>query len=450
MSQAGKEARKGALLSSNLTMSYRSKCLAVFSCLLCLQWPARAQSNPDLRADELVRLAAQYNDVFLARKQQIIQAGGSLVESALRPPPRASIAIGSGRVVNSPGYDEGIADFTYTFETAGKRQKRMSVAEIGVDIARSDLAEAYRLLAFDVKAQYGAAAAERVKLNEIQRLLEITTQDVNITTQRVNEGDAPRLAQQLLTVESNRVRADQEGRQGNYQSAVLTLSRTLGIDIPAGRSLSVALDRQPQTMIVEELQNIAMRKRPDLIRLRLQREQASRDLILAEANGRPNVDAFLRYSYNYNKYPGLFALSPNGSPASLTQANHFLTTGISMQLFTKKRAEGPMQIATSRQEQYRLELDHEERSVKLEVAAALRRVQTTQQALDTLRTGVVAQADSNLQVVREAFRLGQLRVVDVLVEQRRLIDIRLSYVDTALQHFLAVCELERATGVDVP
>ena len=44
---------------------------------------------------------------------------------------------------------------------------------------------------------------------------------------------------------------------------------------------------------------------------------------------------------------------------------------------------------------------------------------------DLLRDGVVGQSNKNLAVVREAYQLGQLRLLDVLNEQRRLTDTEL-------------------------
>ena len=66
------------------------------------------------------------------------------------------------------------------------------------------------------------------------------------------------------------------------------------------------------------------------------------------------------------------------------------------------------------------------------------------------RQGVVDQADQNLVVMREAYTLGQLRLVDVLNEQRRLIDTRLAYVDAETELAQAAADLERAVGMDLP
>jgi cobalt-zinc-cadmium efflux system outer membrane protein len=63
---------------------------------------------------------------------------------------------------------------------------------------------------------------------------------------------------------------------------------------------------------------------------------------------------------------------------------------------------------------------------------------------------VVGQSNKNLAVVREAYQLGQLRMMDVLNEQRRLTDSELTYLDARVEVARALGELERVTGGVLP
>jgi outer membrane protein, heavy metal efflux system len=69
---------------------------------------------------------------------------------------------------------------------------------------------------------------------------------------------------------------------------------------------------------------------------------------------------------------------------------------------------------------------------------------------DLLRDGVVDQSNKNLAVVREAYQLGQLRLLDVLNEQRRLTDTDLNYLDARVQAARPLADLERASGGLLP
>lgn len=63
---------------------------------------------------------------------------------------------------------------------------------------------------------------------------------------------------------------------------------------------------------------------------------------------------------------------------------------------------------------------------------------------------MLQQSEKNLSVIRQAYQLGQLRLLDVLAEQRRLIETQLNYIDTQLELARALSELERAVGGNLP
>jgi cobalt-zinc-cadmium efflux system outer membrane protein len=63
---------------------------------------------------------------------------------------------------------------------------------------------------------------------------------------------------------------------------------------------------------------------------------------------------------------------------------------------------------------------------------------------------VVGQSTKNLAVVREAYQLGQLRLLDVLNEQRRLTDTELLYLDARVAAARALADLERVSGGLLP
>ena len=78
--------------------------------------------------------------------------------------------------------------------------------------------------------------------------------------------------------------------------------------------------------------------------------------------------------------------------------------------------------------------------------AALRRWEAAQGAVEILNRGVIGQSEKNLAVIRQAYSLGQLRILDVLNEQRRLIETQLAYLDAQSELFQSFAELERAIG----
>ncbi len=87
-----------------------------------------------------------------------------------------------------------------------------------------------------------------------------------------------------------------------------------------------------------------------------------------------------------------------------------------------------------------------EGAVPLEVQAAYSRWSAANNTLAILKDGVVRQSEGNLDVLRQAYQLGQLRLLDVLNEQRLLVETELSYIDAKADLAQSVADLERAIG----
>lgn len=198
-------------------------------------------------------------------------------------------------------------------------------------------------------------------------------------------------------------------------------------------------------LVLALLQDQAVEKRPDLRLLQLRAEQADREFELAIADGTPNVQPFIRYSWSRDQFDS-FAFSGSGQLSRIREKDHLFTFGVAIPLFTPKRTEGLQDAAQARGAEARLRRQHLEAAVRTEVDAAYQRWLTTRRALEIFNEGVIRQSEQNLITIREAFRFGQLTVTDVLVEQRRLIDTQLAYIDAATEHFVAFADLERAVG----
>ena len=94
--------------------------------------------------------------------------------------------------------------------------------------------------------------------------------------------------------------------------------------------------------------------------------------------------------------------------------------------------------------------EHLESTTPQEVEAAFRRWNAARDTVALFQRGVIDQSEQNLQVMRQAYSLGQLRLLDVLNEQRRLVDTELAYIDAQTELAEAAADLERTVGEDLP
>jgi len=410
--------------------------------------PALAQGQADttgLGPGDLVRMAIERNREFLANKQRVAEAQGLLRQAGLRPNPTIEIQQSTGRPLGTRGEEEFSSGYFHNFETFGKRAKRLNVARKGVDLAEAEVAERIRQLAFEVKARYAEALAEERKLEIIRRLLDVNRQSYRIVEARVEEGDAAPLERQLVLADLNRIEAQRAAFSGRAERALLELKRTVGIGLPDSLRLRSEPREAPENAAVARLQEQALESRPDLRIARFLEEQALAEAELLGAESRPDLTASVQYSHRSSSFDQL-GFNRAGGLTPLRDRDNVLTFGISVPLFRSKRNQGAVEAALARGAAARLRREHLEAAIRLEVEAAFRRQAAARQTLEILNRGVLTQSEQNLAVVREAYSLGQLRVLDVLNEQRRLIETQLAYVDAESELFQSVAELERAAG----
>ena len=120
--------------------------------------------------------------------------------------------------------------------------------------------------------------------------------------------------------------------------------------------------------------------------------------------------------------------------------------GVSVPLFSRNRNAGNIEAAVARARGARLRKEYLERAIPLEIEAAWQRFESMRLALASLNQQTLPLAERNLEVIRQAYQLGQLRMLDVLNEQRRVFDTELATIDTRAELRRSIAEIERASG----
>jgi cobalt-zinc-cadmium efflux system outer membrane protein len=155
---------------------------------------------------------------------------------------------------------------------------------------------------------------------------------------------------------------------------------------------------------------------------------------------------FAQYARRYSQFEDPLRTNGSGSPLLLQDSDNILTVGISIPLQSRKRNEGNIEAAVARQRAAGLRRQHLEVTIPLEAEAVWRRYQAAKNAVGILSRGVLEESRRNLSVIRQAYELGQLRLLDVLNEQRRLLETELGFIDAEAELARSVVELERTVG----
>jgi cobalt-zinc-cadmium efflux system outer membrane protein len=399
--------------------------------------------------EDLVRAAIERNREILALRQRAVEAGALLRQAGVRPAPAVEIEGTTGRPLGTRGSEEYAVGFSYPIETAGKRDKRLRVARLSLDLAEAELAERVRQIRLQLASRYIEAAADRQKVAALGRLLELDRDAERLTNARVEEGDAAPLERDLLVADLNRNEAQRVLLAGRTESALVELRSLAGL--AAADAIEVELDgvAQAPTAGLDELKKRALEIRPDLRIARLLERQGAAEVQLAQAESRPDITLGARYARTSEQFDQL-GLNASGQPVAIRDRDNLLSFAASVPLFTGRRGRASVEAAEARAAGARLRREHLENAIALEVEAAWRRREAAKSMLEVLDRGVLRQSEKNLAIIRQAHLLGQLRMLDVVNERRRLVDTEMSYIDARAGLARAAAELEHAAGGGLP
>jgi outer membrane protein, heavy metal efflux system len=407
-----------------------------------------AQSNGETLSD-LIRSSIERNGELTALRQRVVESEALLRQAGVRPAPSVEIEAGAGRPLGSAGDQEYRAGYSQPVELGHKRSKRIRVAELSKSLAEAELSGRTTEFASQLENSYLQFIYERERIATLDRALQAQHQALDLTNARVREGDAPKLDSQLLAVEISRTEAQRAVAEGRRSSAELEFRRLAGLG-PSEPFPDLKPTAGRAGLPLPALQQQALEQRADLRAARVLEQQAQAEIELAEAQARPDVTLSARYGHGSTRLGDQYGYTGAGALTQLHFQENTLIFGASVPLVFRGRSQGLIDAAVARANARQSRREYLERGVPLEVAAAYERWAAALRNRDLMSNQVLSQSQANLSVIREAYQLGQLRLLDVLNEQRRLLDTELAVLDARFEVARALVELERTTGEILP
>ena len=418
--------------------------------LITVSSPVWAQPSQGISAtsglsfDELARLALTRNKALQAARESLRQTQARLVQAQVWPNPSIDLSKKSDALFANDG-DTGYAvTLAQPVELGGKRSKRARVAELSIAVAQADMADSERQLIGRLRLLYEETAGAAARIDLFERLEQVNNQMISTMNVRLRAGDASQLDSRLLQAQTNQVRAEQLMAQNQLTAAVLQIRTLAGLslDEPLLMRRPLVLADAPETEDV--VLTRALQNRPDLKAARLREELAQAGITLAKSQAVPDATAFLRYGQD--SIPVL----ATGSTRRLFEREKSVEVGVSIPLPLFNREQGNIAEATSRRLQVRAERENLEATVRQEVVSAFRRYDTAHKTVEILQTGVLQQNQESFRIVQLAYNLGDLRLLDIVNQQRVLIDAETTSVNAQTELGSARAELARVVGDAVP
>jgi cobalt-zinc-cadmium efflux system outer membrane protein len=399
-----------------------------------------------LSVNQLVQLALTRNADLLATRQRTLEAQGLLRQAGFRPNPVLESEFGTGSLTSSQGENAFSVGYGHLFELGGKRARRVDLGRAGLDLARLEISDRERTLRAELQERYIAAMAAIRNLETIAQQFEVTQQSLAVTQRRVSEGESPRVEEMVLQAEVGRLDADRLLLTSEVQQHMLALRVVAGMDPAESLVLQPDGDRPPASLALEAALEFGLGSRPDLAAARGEEVRTAAEVRLAQAERVPDLAALIRYSNSQSSFDQ-FGVTASGALTRVYDRDHVLTAGLSITLPLLSRNQGTIQAARARETAAALRRQYVTQSVDAEIRSAYGRYIAARQAVEVFSKTVIQPAQDSVTVLRASYAAGEVRLFDVLTEQRRLIDTQKAYTEAIRQEALARVALERAIGV---
>ncbi|MDQ2901202.1 MAG: TolC family protein, partial [Acidobacteriota bacterium] len=345
------------------------------------------------------------------------------------------------RLASNAGSGGYSVSYTQPFELGGKRARRVRVAEVAIEIARAQIADAERLAIAQIRTLYGEAISAAARLGLLERTADLSQQMLKIMLVQRKAGDASRLDETLLRANSNQVEAQRIQAEAQLAGYILQIENLIGQPAGSAFLLRGAAEPAPLNLTEEQAMTVALRSRPDLKAARLREELAEAGVDLAKSQIVPTIGGFVRFGQDK------LVLEDLPRPGTrYIENDRTVSFGVSIPLPLFNRQQGAIAESVSRRTQARAQRESAELTVRRDVAVAYRNYESAKRTIEVFRTGVVGQNRESFQIVRLAYQLGELRLLDVVNQQRVLIDAQTAYASAQRDYFTAAADLERAVG----
>ncbi len=254
-------------------------------------------------------------------------------------------------------------------------------------------------------------------------------------------GEVAEMEVNLTLLEANR--AEERALAARQAEMEARAALALVIGIPAERLPPMeggleALELPKRRWMTDELVEIALRRRPDLQASRMQRQSEEAAVQLARAEGRPNVEVGLAFIHERSD-----------EQLRGRTTDNLLGLRVAVPLPSPRYRQARVQEAAAR----RTGTEHRQaalhREIVQEVETAAQRLETAAAALHHYRTGILPQAEENLQTVRAAYQLGEVEIFHLLNEQRRYFEVNRDHLQALYRWNIALAALQSAIGTDL-
>lgn len=419
----------------------RRALLFVAPIMAFLASPAWGQDTT-LSLPQIIEFSLHNNGELKALREEKGVHEAGRVRAELLPNPTLDLEAGTGALTGSKDENSLALGVSQEFLLAGKRDKRLMIAERQLDIYRWQMADRERLLREELKTAFYDALLAKQRLTLADRLIALNRQLLDVTKERLAAGDIPELEMNLVKVELAR----SEGARIEVAKAILQSRSRLWtlMGLPADKQPVIEGEFESGTAVVKslaDLKKIAHTIRPDIKALEAEKGRGDADVILAEAERTPNLTAGLVFRRDTT------SMEIGGVEGKETAYTVGVKLSMPIPLFDRNQA--GIQEARAKKNSSETRLISAARTVDREVEIAYASLMNATSVLALYKTDVLPQLEENLKLTQEAYSLGEIGILAVIQEQKKFFEVNDGYLTALHDRQTALVKLESATASEL-
>lgn len=400
----------------------------------------RAQERA-LTLQEIISIGKANNGDLKALREEkgILEAGKT--RAGLYANPTLELEGDTGKLTGSPTENRLALGISQEFLTAGKRGKRLAVADAELQKFANQIADAERQFVQEVKTAFHDLRLIEGRLSLAKQSHELYNRLFQVTTERFAAGDVAKLDVNLARVE----RARSEGMINDaWRELHPARQRLLSLmGLPPSEQLSIAVFQEADQPVagLSQLKALALQKRPDLKYFEAEKNKSEAELALARAQQYPNVTVGAGISREWSM-TSLGEMEEKGTDVLIG-----LKISVPIPLFDRNQA--GMKEANARKKSADIRERNLRYNIEREVEGAYARSVAAEKTLKIYVAEVIPQLNENVKLIEAAYRLGEIGISDVIAEQKKFIETSEAYLVALYNRNTAQAMLEAAAGVEL-
>lgn len=350
-------------------------------------------------------------------------------------PGNPELEVSAGPRVTQSAVDADItASLIQPLEIAGEPGARRAAAARTAGRLEAELARARWQVEQEVDAAYWAAVVARERAGAAREALAFAEEIAAIVARRVEIGEGAPLEARLARIDVAQARQAAITIEQEYLSARLTLAALAGLSAEPIPSPSDPLTTAiPEPLDLDRLLERAESRSPEILVLEAALEETEARLEAAERDAWPEPWIGLQYVREGSQGPGQFASDVG-----------MVVLGIPLPFFHTNqgdRAEAHAMVALAR-----AELESARQQLRPRIALARSVLVAAARRLEIYLAEMLPELSQTLEMVRRAYELGELDVLEVGIARDRVLRMQREALDAFIAYHRAIADLEREVG----